>query len=289
MYNDFQLADNLSAKAMRQKFDSIQGLETQDIREIYEKLTEQRDFLNKNNPNGRYDKIITKIDESITEMGGILNKSTSSTPTFKATSLGSFGSRKKGFCLNSSIPDASNGAYGKVPHEEEISEHIDLPTNKTSPSLEEDTPHPDTTSPTPQRVNTYKRNSPMQGSIISRLAQSLFLGRPKSNTNTQTSYPNNRFHNTPADKSIIQHTYMGEDFAWYDGPNIDRPPYPQYPQKPFPPEPPRCKPHEKCVTNQMEILRLMLLFMALRPTCRYLPRICRVANTQLDILGEILE
>lgn len=289
MYNDFQLADNLSAKAMHQKFDSIQGIETQDIREIYEKLTEQRDFLNKSNPNGKYDKIITKIDESIAEMGGILSKTTSSTPTFKASSLGSLSAQKKSFCLNSSIPNASNGAYGRIPYEEELSAHIDSPANNTSQNPKESIPHSDTTTSTPQRANTYKRNSPMQGSIISRLAQSLFIGKSKSPSNTQTRYPNNRFHNTPPDKSTIQHTYMEDDFAEYDGFDINKPPYQQYPQKPFSPAQPRCKPHEKCITNQMEILRLMLLFMALRPTCRYLPRICRVANTQLDILGEILD
>lgn len=69
-----------------------------------------------------------------------------------------------------------------------------------------------------------------------------------------------------------------------------KPPFPPEPRPPFPPhhEPPECNPHKKLVTKELDIIRLILLYMALRPNCPYTYRLCTIAQDHLEILGEIL-
>lgn len=274
MYNDFQLTDNLSAKAMRQKFQSIQGLDNKDIAEIYEKLAEQREFLATNNQGGEYDKIITKIDESLSELSGILDKTNEEKHTYKASNLQSFLARQQVPSRtldkdNNTPPDSTNNEGVIAPNNDENlttpptednsnnSSKVDNDVNNIDSS---ETPQQNATPPQnsnkgSQNVqSTHKRNFPMPGSILYRLSQSLFM---------KTREEKNTLHST-----------NHRDFG--------RPPYPPHPHEP------QCDPREKCVTNQLDILRLMLLFMTLRPNCRYLPRFCRIASTQLDILSEMV-
>lgn len=69
-------------------------------------------------------------------------------------------------------------------------------------------------------------------------------------------------------------------------------PFPCPPPKPFPPSPrpPQggCDPHKKMVTNELDIIRLLLLYMALRPNCPYTYRLCTIAQEHLEILGEMV-
>lgn len=274
MYNDFQLTDNLSAKAMRQKFQSIQGLENKDIAEIYEKLAEQREFLATNNQDGEYDKIITKIDESLSELSGILDKTNAEKHPYKASNLRSFLARQQvsSHTLdkdNNTPPDNKNNEGVIAPNnDEKITTPPTEDNSNNSNEVDNDINNMDSSENLTQNADslqnpnmsskniqsTHKRNFPMPGSILYRLSQSLFM---KNREEKNTAYSTNH-----------------RDFA--------RPPYPPHPHEP------RCDPREKCVTNQLNILRLMLLFMTLRPNCRYLPRFCRIASTQLDILSEMV-
>ena len=45
-----------------------------------------------------------------------------------------------------------------------------------------------------------------------------------------------------------------------------------------------CDPHRKCITRQVDILRMIMLFVALNPHCIFLPKICNIASNQLDLL-----
>lgn len=79
-----------------------------------------------------------------------------------------------------------------------------------------------------------------------------------------------------------------------------KPPYPPFYKPPHehdehaqankPPYPPAdrwgdgCEFDEVCRHNQIDIIRLFLLYMMMRPTCRYLPTITAIANEQFDIL-----
>lgn len=49
-----------------------------------------------------------------------------------------------------------------------------------------------------------------------------------------------------------------------------------------------CGFEEVCRHNQIDIIRLFLLYMMMRPTCRYLPTITAIANAQFEILMTLL-
>lgn len=48
--------------------------------------------------------------------------------------------------------------------------------------------------------------------------------------------------------------------------------------------PVECEPRSAIFTNQIDLIRLMLIYLMLRPNCKYLSRIATIANCQLDIL-----
>lgn len=43
-----------------------------------------------------------------------------------------------------------------------------------------------------------------------------------------------------------------------------------------------CHPHKQIVNNQIDIVRLLLLYMLLRPTCKYMPIIASITNNQFE-------
>ncbi len=54
--------------------------------------------------------------------------------------------------------------------------------------------------------------------------------------------------------------------------------------KPLPRE---CQPREIIKHNQIDIVRLLLLYMMINPNCRFLPTICNITNIQYDILLQV--
>lgn len=158
-----------------------------------------------------------------------------------------------------------------------------------------------------QKISTNKRNHPMQSnSIFGTFARSI-------------AKLNSLFFTKKHQKKIISHnTY--HTFSPYNPNNPRNPHNPFSPFSPINPPKPDCSngfPHEypphnqpphtrppyehdgkfdgKCNTdyiikhNQIDIIRLFLLFMMLRPNCRHLSVISTVANTQFDILLSFLD
>ena len=103
------------------------------------------------------------------------------------------------------------------------------------------------TAPTPPRQMTRKRNSPMPSTRIASFIQSL-LGKRKKNIdmNIHADNPQNRFHNI----ELMQH----------------------------------CHPRNRIESSQIDIIRLLLLYMALRPNCRYISRLAHIASDQFNVL-----
>lgn len=342
MYNDFQLADNQSIIAMRQKFDEAENLELQDLREIYDKMLEQRENLLKSNHDGKLNKALEKMEKCIRETSEVLQKESLSAQQ-KKTTYSQFSHHKhltphsgyramslQALLKSQALQNSPDGAYGRIPSANEMNRHstgvgnvppassthpmplvptpnnnmgntpsTTPPTNNTpntpppsngnmgstppnnmngntnnnignaQPNMGLDTPlnngggqngfnnsnsgaNTGETTPPIVNQNTRKRNSPMQGSIISRLAKSLFVNSKASKL--QYNIPlkhRNRFHN------VIS---QSED----------------------------CHPRRRLITNQIDLIRLLLLFTALRPNCRHLSKVARIANTQLEVLMEII-
>jgi len=95
----------------------------------------------------------------------------------------------------------------------------------------------------PIRQNTNKRNSPMQSSFVSNIIKQFTLNKRKK---IVTNEPKNRFHNI-----ITLHK--------------------------------KCEPHNILLGSQIDIIRLLLLYLTLRPNCKYLSRLATIANDQFDI------
>ena len=102
----------------------------------------------------------------------------------------------------------------------------------------------------------------------------------QNNYNKTTQNPNNsQSQIRPSNLSEMNNIFM---------------PYPMTPPKydymHRPPHHPRpnmshgCKPHDIILSDQCDIVRMILLYMMLRPNCRYISRLCNVANDQFEIL-----
>jgi len=50
-----------------------------------------------------------------------------------------------------------------------------------------------------------------------------------------------------------------------------------------------CDKGRKLVTGQIDILRLLILFISLRPRCAYLPSICKIADEQFGVLIQLID
>lgn len=154
--------------------------------------------------------------------------------------------------------------------------------------------------------NTPKRNSPMQGSALSNIIKQLNVGANRilgcnrnkkavgsnnsTSQNTQISSQNryNKNTKTPSNsQSQIRPSNLGEM-------NNIFMPYPMMPpgndfshkppHRPKPDMPHGCEPHDIILSDQCDIVRMILLYMMLRPNCRYISRLCNVANDQFEIL-----
>lgn len=166
------------------------------------------------------------------------------------------------------------------------------------------------------RPKSSKRNSPTQGNPLYNAIKSLnanlnsnlnrIFGQ-KSPQNTHTTNSHNNLAYQPTDtkhsKHIDKSPYSFSPLKSYHPQNRPMPHNPQhhrlqqpYPQPPRPPQP-YPQPHDKydecdfslvCKNNQIDIIRLFLLYMMLRPTCKYLPTITTIANDQFDILLQLL-
>lgn len=255
MYNDYQVADNLSIKAMRQKFDEIHNLETQDLNEIYKKMTEQRQILTIANNNGKLNMAIEKLSNCISNLETIINKNSRQNNHTLRYHNGLYCDK---IATKTNLPDSD--VYGKIPSQFDMDQHSATPPLESNQNTQQPSPQNgfnninsganlDTPQPSPTRP---KRNYPMQGSIISRLAKSLFVNHKKERYSSILPKYRNRFHNT-----FVQ--------------NDD------------------CHPRQHLVNNQIDLIRLLLLFVALRPNCKYLSRIANITSTQLDILMDIMD
>lgn len=164
---------------------------------------------------------------------------------------------------NSSIPNTPNrNIYRGENSTDTPNENIGTSPNQKPNNGTIDNSTPRSPSPAnPISTNNNLRNRPMQVDIITNFIKSLKVGfsshkaRKKalnSGINYSLALHRNKYHNMHdlATQSINHN----------------------------------CDPHNKLVTNQIDIIRLLLLYLTLRPTCRYCSRIASITNEQFDIL-----
>lgn len=247
-YNDYKLVTKEEQNIIRQKFDESFESEEQDLQEIYEKMLEQKQNLEHNNFDGKLNSAIDLANKNIDELKNILRK----IGPRKNTTFPNIFSKNSTSKLNN-----ENDVFGKVPHSSTIINHENNQSNNIDRTLPEesnnrfhnninfDNPQ---TPPSPARIT--RRRSPLQKNILANIAESIFSNIKNKNKPSiviTEDLHRNRFHNT---------------FVLHES----------------------CQPRRKMITGQIDLIRLLLLFMALRPQHRYCSKIAQLTNSQFDIL-----
>ena len=256
-FNDFMILKDKDYAIMKQNYNQILEHETNDLKEIYSKMIEQKKSLEKINMDGRYDRVIEKINNNIFEMESLISTNTSNLIYSPKNEI--FPQTRNLWSQQNNLPNSNEGAISPIRSEREIEYHnnqsnIDsnIPNqNPTTPPITEGDPIPPT-----NRANISKRNSPMQSPSVPNFFKSFALNWKKQKKSIlqdiEDNAPKNKFHNI--------HSLHNS-----------------------------CEPRNILIGSQIDIIRLLLLYMALRPNCRYISRIASMTNDQFDILLNIQE
>ena len=302
-YDDYARLSDENYKIMKQSYENVITEETADLQEILEKLIKQRKTLHSNNSDNKYDEMLEKLDNNIADLNSLISGNLSQVASKNSAFIPNY------YGLRSKKLDLGNDAISPIRSHKEMLSHGDIvPTQPSTPSdnnqngnSDSNVPQNGTTTP-----NTPKRNSPMQGSALSNIIKQLNVGANRilgcnrkqrtinsnnlASQNTQVSsqkHYNKTTQNPNNSQSQIRPSNLSEM-------NNVFMPYPMTPPKydymHRPPHHPRpnmshgCKPHDIILSDQCDIVRMILLYMMLRPNCRYISRLCNVANDQFEIL-----
>ena len=302
-YDDYARLSDENYKIMKQSYENVITEETADLQEILEKLIKQRKTLHSNNSGNKYDEMLEKLDNNIADLNSLISGNLSQVASKNSAFIPNY------YGLRSKKLDLGNDAISPIRSHKEMLSHGDIvPTQPSTPSdnnqngnSDSNIPQNGTTTP-----NTPKRNSPMQGSALSNIIKQLNVGANRilgcnrkqrtinsnnlASQNTQVS-SQNHYNKTTQNPNNSQSQIRPSNLSEMN--NIFMP-YPMTPPKydymHRPPHHPRpnmshgCKPHDIILSDQCDIVRMILLYMMLRPNCRYISRLCNVANDQFEIL-----
>ena len=302
-YDDYARLSDENYKIMKQSYENVITEETADLQEILEKLIKQRKTLHSNNSNNKYDDMLEKLDNNIADLNSLISGNLSQVASKNSAFIPNY------YGLRSKKLDLGDDAISPIRSHKEMLSHGDIvPTQPSTPSdnnqngnSDSNVPQNGTTTP-----NTPKRNSPMQGSALSNIIKQLNVGANRilgcnrkqrtinsnnlASQNTQVS-SQNHYNKTTQNPNNSQSQIRPSNLSEMN--NIFMP-YPMTPPKydymHRPPHHPRpnmshgCKPHDIILSDQCDIVRMILLYMMLRPNCRYISRLCNVANDQFEIL-----
>ena len=302
-YDDYARLSDENYKIMKQSYENVITEETADLQEILEKLIKQRKTLHSNNSDNKYDEMLEKLDNNIADLNSLISGNLSQVASKNSAFIPNY------YGLRSKKLDLGNDAISPIRSHKEMLSHGDIvPTQPSTPSdnnqngnLDSNVPQNGTTTP-----NTPKRNSPMQGSALSNIIKQLNVGANRilgcnrkqrtinsnnlASQNTQVS-SQNHYNKTTQNPNNSQSQIRPSNLSEMN--NVFMP-YPMTPPKydymHRPPHHPRpnmshgCKPHDIILSDQCDIVRMILLYMMLRPNCRYISRLCNVANDQFEIL-----
>ena len=265
-YNDFKLIGEREAKLMQQSHSEIELQELSDLREIREKLIEQRDHL-KLNKNYGINNILDTMDKNINTIDKLINTALLHKKTPKY-------SLNLGRIQNIDNPQV----YGKIPSHNEMMRMESYNTTNNNIPMENNTnnitPNENIIPPTPNnavnnppsaptqrdgRRTTNNRSFPMQGSILSSITKAISM--KFSHKSKHLEIPLDEYHNRFHNVSALDYPYNHHN----------------------------CDPSEKCITRQVDLLRLLVLFITLQPHCRHVRPICGVLNDQFDVFLKIMK
>jgi len=147
------------------------------------------------------------------------------------------------------ICQIDNEAISPIRSKEEIEAHENFsnPPSNNQPNNDVGL-RPSPAIPNNIPTTTNKRNSPMQSNLISNLIKQFNLNWKRAKKQViSDDFHRNRFHNIG-----VMHK--------------------------------KCEPSDIIIGSQIDIIRLLLLYIALRPNCKYLSRIANITNEQFEAL-----
>ncbi len=340
-YEDFLTPTEQEYRIMRQGYMQEVERETGDLQEILQKMETQKEYLQRNNNDQKYNKIIDKLADNISELNSLIISNQShflrkysqlfandpATPQGEAISpirhINENISIQPNTPIetpsinvpNNNLPPLSGDINIPIPNVPNLPNIPNFQSPSTTPNtdnnLSTETPNiPNSDSsnnngnaispekdnqiaPTtpnenidstdqnsnaiPPKTNTMKRNCPKQSHFLFdafrqvNVNLSKILGNfPHKKMRTTTHSPHlnkNRWHIAPPteDNYILQSTTKESTILSEE-----------------------CQPKNVILHNQIDIIRLFLLYLMLKPNCKYLSSITTIANSQFDILLELM-
>lgn len=281
-FDDYKILSDRDYTIMKQNYDTLIQSETNDLNEILDKLYKQRQNLIDLNQNHKFDDMLEKIDNNISDIESIIGSNQKIASTKQSCEIPHYWGLKKPSKqdINSDNTNGNN-SFSDFLDNEYKNNPIPTPTqpsldNNLAPNIDITPPNnneqPETNLPA---QNTTKRNSPMQGSALSNIIKQLNVGAGRLLGKKHT-------HNATLSK--VDKEGFGDltgGFFPYPVPP-DLPPHHKNKKRPNLGD--GCEPHDIALSNQCDIVRLILLYMMLRPNCRYISRLSSVACDQFEIL-----
>ena len=328
-YQDFCTLSEKEYAIMKQNYDTLILNETADLQEILQKMIEQRENLSALNDNGKYNDILRKLDENIKDLENLVAVNTSNISSrdllSKLPYLKGLKKAKKLDETHAFSPIRSNdeinrhnemaGAQPSTPlspnqtplNNDAISPNLgfdadniptetpanpptntpanppitNTPTNENT-NMADETPMQNGNIPsTTPAQNTNKRNSPMQSNPISNFIKQFNVniskmfgvsrtkGAQKKDISPKKCETNNQNFFQPYSYPDLDSTIGYRDRHWEHREH--------------------CDPRNEIKHHQIDIIRLFLLYLMLRPNCKYMSRVAQIANDQFDILLTVME
>lgn len=268
-YNDSQVANGQQAQLMSKDYHYNQQTKEQDLLNLYEELRKQREYMLSNNSDHSLDNLIESTDNHISILNTMLRqKSVKSyqiepnTPQPHYRPYIPNNIYKGNNEYRNYINNSSNSTQPSPPNNN-IDNNNSQPNGSGQPNTNNNVPNINNDStPTPppnladnntrndrNRTRLNSRSSPLQSGIAT-IARAI-MGRFKPINRIYDDQYRNRFHNTVVESAS-------------------------------------CKPHNKLITNECNILRLLLLYITLHPHCRHCSTLSTIATDRLGILMQLM-
>ncbi len=299
-YNDEQVANNKQVQLMTQDYNQNNEEKEHDLLTLYEEMRKQREYMLSSNSDHSLDQLIESTDNHISilstmlsKKGGIRTTARAHTPqpNLRPYINNNIYNDSDNYNINNrytpnqqpnptglpnsnnNVPNTDNGSTtpnanneSRLPNTNNNAPSIDN-TNTTEPPItnntSDNTPHSDNNTPTNELstinnsstnntrrgMRTGTRSFPLQSGIAT-IARAIF-GKFRPINTMRIDEHRNRFHNRVVEYST-------------------------------------CKPRNKLITNECNILRLLLLYITLHPYCRHNSTLSTIANERLEILTTLI-
>ena len=281
LYNDNMLPTSTQATLISQDYREQEESKAHDLLTLYEEMRKQREYMLSNNSDHSLDNLIESTDNHINILSTMLsikntphnqsigrkrilnNQPNTPQPHYRPYIPRDIHNNNQDDTtsppLNEPISPQLPNTNNNVPNIDNNQSNSTIPNNTQLPNTNNNVPNIDnnsdsntnnnTSSPTRNRTRLSSRGSPLQSGIAT-LARAIFSKIRGRHSIIDDGY-RNRFHNRVVEIS-------------------------------------NCNPHNKLITNECNILRLLLLYITLHPHCRHCHTLSTIASERLEILTGLI-